>query len=34
MPILQEEGVQFSSEPELIEVEGYYMREASSLDDD
>ena len=34
MPILQEEGVQFSSEPELIEVEGYYMREASSLDAD
>lgn len=30
MPVLQEEGVDISGEPETLEVEGYFMREASS----
>jgi hypothetical protein len=30
MPVLQEENVNMSGEPEIIEVEGYFMREASS----
>jgi hypothetical protein len=30
MPILQEENVDLSGEPELLEVEAYFMREASS----
>lgn len=30
MPILQAENVDISGEPEILEVEGYFMREASS----
>jgi hypothetical protein len=30
MPVLQEENVDMSSQPEILEVEGYFMREASS----
>jgi len=30
MPILQEENIDVSGEPEILEVEGYFMREASS----
>ena len=30
MPVLQEQNIDLSGEPEIIEVEGYYMREASS----
>lgn len=30
MPILQEENIDLSGEPEILEVEGYFMREASS----
>jgi len=30
MPVLQEENVDVSGEPEILEVEGYFMREASS----
>ena len=30
MPALQEENVELSGEPEILEVEGYLMREASS----
>ena len=30
MPALQEENVDLSGEPEILEVEGYLMREASS----
>ena len=30
MPLLQEENINLSGEPEIIEVEGYFMREASS----
>src|SRR5437762_3765025 len=30
MPVLQEENVDLSGEPEILEVEGYFMREASS----
>jgi hypothetical protein len=30
MPVLQEENVDLSGEPEVIEVEGYFMRDASS----
>jgi hypothetical protein len=30
MPVLQEENVDVSGEPEVLEVEGYFMREASS----
>ena len=30
MPALQEENIDVSGEPEIIEVEGYFMREASS----
>ena len=30
MPVLQEQNVDLSGEPEVIEVEGYFMREASS----
>jgi hypothetical protein len=30
MPVLQEENVDLTGEPEIIEVEGYFMREASS----
>jgi hypothetical protein len=30
MPVLQQEGVQFSTEPETFDVEGYFFLEASS----
>jgi hypothetical protein len=30
MPLLEEENVDLSGEPETIEVEAYFMREASS----
>jgi hypothetical protein len=30
MPVLQEENIDVSGEPEILEVEGYFMREASS----
>ena len=30
MPVLQEENVDVSGEPEFLEVEGYFFREASS----
>ena len=30
MPVLQEENVDISGEPEILDVEGYFMREASS----
>jgi hypothetical protein len=30
MPLLQEENVDLSGDPEILEVEGYFMREASS----
>jgi hypothetical protein len=34
MPVLQEENVDISGEPEILEVEGYFMREASSQSGD
>ena len=34
MPALQEENVDVSGEPEVLEVEGYFMREASSQSGD
>jgi hypothetical protein len=30
MPILEEENIDLSGEPQILEVEGYFMREASS----
>jgi len=30
MPALQEENIDLSGEPQILEVEGYFMREASS----
>ena len=30
MPVLQEENVALTGDPEILEVEGYFMREASS----
>jgi hypothetical protein len=30
MPLLQAENIDMTSEPEILEVEGYFMREASS----
>jgi hypothetical protein len=30
MPVLQEESVSMSGDPEILEVEGYFMRDASS----
>jgi hypothetical protein len=30
MPVLQQENVDASGEPEILQVEGYFMREASS----
>ena len=30
MPVVQEEGIDVSGEPEILEVEGYFMRDASS----
>jgi hypothetical protein len=30
MPVLQEENVDIAGDPEILEVEGYFMREASS----
>ena len=30
MPVLEEENVDVSGAPEILEVEGYFMREASS----
>ena len=30
MPVLQEENVDITGDPEILEVEGYFMREASS----
>lgn len=30
MPVLQEAGVDVSGEPEILDVEGYFMRDASS----
>ena len=29
VPVLQEENVDLTGEPEILEVEGYFMREAS-----
>jgi hypothetical protein len=29
MPVLQEENVDITGDPEILEVEGYFMREAS-----
>ena len=34
MPVLQEESVDLSGEPEILAVEGYLMREASSQSGD
>jgi hypothetical protein len=34
MPILQGENIDVSGEPEILEVEGYFMREASSQSGD
>ena len=34
MPVLQEENVDVSGEPEVLEVEGYFFREASSQSGD
>jgi hypothetical protein len=34
MPVLQEENVDSSGEPEILEVEGYFMRDASSQSGD
>jgi len=34
MPALQEAGIDLSGEPEILEVEGYFMRDASSQADD
>ena len=34
MPALQEENVDVSGEPEVLEVEGYFLREASSQSGD
>ena len=33
-PALQEENIDISGEPEILEVEGYFMREASSQSGD
>ena len=30
MPVLEEENVNLSGDPEILEVQGYFMREASS----
>jgi hypothetical protein len=30
MPVLQEENVDLTGKPEILEVEAYFMREASS----
>lgn len=30
MPVLQDENIDFSGEPEILDVEGYLFREASS----
>jgi hypothetical protein len=30
MPVLQEDNVDLTGDPEILEVEGYFMREASS----
>jgi hypothetical protein len=30
MPLLQEENIDLSGDPEILEVEGYFMRDASS----
>ena len=30
MPVLEEESVNLSGDPEILEVQGYFMREASS----
>jgi hypothetical protein len=30
MPVLQEENVDLSGQPQILEVEGYFMRDASS----
>lgn len=30
MPVLQGAGVDVSGEPEILDVEGYFMRDASS----
>jgi len=30
MPLLREENVEMSGEPEMLDVEGYFMREGSS----
>ena len=30
MPVVEEEGIDASGEPEILEVEGYFMRDASS----
>jgi hypothetical protein len=34
MPVLAEEGVNLAGEPEILEVEGYFMVEASSESSD
>ena len=30
MPVLQEENIDISGDPEILEVEGYFMRDATS----
>ena len=34
MPVLQEESIDISGDPEILEVEGYFMREATSQSGD
>ncbi len=34
MPVLREENVDLSAEPEILDVEGYFMRDASSQSGD
>jgi hypothetical protein len=34
MPVLREENVDLIGEPEILDVEGYFMREASSQSGD
>jgi hypothetical protein len=34
MPVLQEENIDLTDEPEILEVEGYFFREASSQSGD
>ena len=34
MPVLQEQSIDMTGEPEILDVEGYFMREASSQSGD